>query len=353
MGTTSRLAAALATCALLASCGRLGFDPRPTDGGPMNVRDGGTGGTDGGAVGTLEGGTDGGAVGTLEGGTVAGTDGGSPGGDGGPCGGCSAGTWCDGTSCQPCTGTGSCSVTTDTGFDGYTPGMSINGQFGWTAVGPPMFDEEIVDDGTGNLVWRVSNAVTSSAFGNQPFSPCPAGTPGAVPSDLSMAMPQYFAGESVTGSQYRQLVVQFRFRSATMAKQMGLLVTFSMDPGQGARMTYIDIEDNGHGLDVYESDDATDGFIARGLSYTSWHTIQSVLTYVEGNGNDVVTHTIDGTLAGTGSSWEEYFRSNQPAVGKVPVQCLLVRLGDTAVPRVMGGGLYIDDFVQRLEDPAF
>jgi hypothetical protein len=69
-------------------------------------------------------------------------------------------------------GTGSTTVT-GAGYTIPSPYGSL-----WTTVDewgfgktPPVFDQEVKDDGTGNKVWRISNAVTSTSFSWQPNSP--------------------------------------------------------------------------------------------------------------------------------------------------------------------------------------
>ena len=71
-------------------------------------------------------------------------------------------------------------LATTTDFTGFAPG-TVNGQGGWTVEdqwgntgwgsNPAQFDQAVMDDGTGNMVWRVSNAVTNSGLSAQPFSP--------------------------------------------------------------------------------------------------------------------------------------------------------------------------------------
>jgi len=78
-----------------------------------------------------------------------------------------------------------------TGFAGFMTGTSVDGQSGWSSTG--IWDEEVVDDGTGNLVWRVSNAFTSGSFGNMPFAPRPGGIPTDSVNDPVNSEPLFFA----------------------------------------------------------------------------------------------------------------------------------------------------------------
>ena len=73
-------------------------------------------------------------------------------------------------------------------FEGFTPG-TVNGQSGWTVEdsfgnSTTAFDQEVVDDGSGNMVWRLSNAVTTGGFSDQPFSQTAAQVAGETGSAL-------------------------------------------------------------------------------------------------------------------------------------------------------------------------
>ena len=96
---------------------------------------------------------------------------------------------------------------------GFTPAIAL--------------DEGVVDDGTGNKVWRISNAVTQSAFSNLPFSlssPLPAGESTAAlwndrgddhTAPLNPPLARAMAGTS-------DFHANFRFKSATGTPQAGL-----------------------------------------------------------------------------------------------------------------------------------
>lgn len=103
----------------------------------------------------------------------------------------------------------------------------------------PVFDEGVKDDGTGNKVWRFSNAVTSNSFSFQPNSqnsPLPAGETTAFlwndrgpihtaptgPNPRAAAATKYFHGG-------------FRFKSATGAAQPGLSINISPTARQSDR----------------------------------------------------------------------------------------------------------------------
>ena len=240
---------------------------------------------------------------------------------------------------------------TSTDFEGFAIGEKINGQNGWSATGD--WDEEIADDGTGNTVWRVSNARTAGSFGDMPIGPRLGGIVADSTVDPVNGSPGAFAGESQTGTAITRFYKKFDFRSATGAPQADLAISISADNGSGARQTYVQLVDTGAGIDVITFDvDAAGDFvgpitIATGLSYTDWHTVEVELVFVDGLNNDVAQYFVNGALVHTGTSWEEFYRANQAALHPfgVPVQTLLVRLNTAAADpaTVLGGGYYIDN----------
>lgn len=255
-------------------------------------------------------------------------------------------------------------------FEGLIPNTSVAGQGGWLSANPA-WDEEVIDDGTGNLVWRVSNEVVSGAFGNQPFAPA---------SDL-------YAGESGSvhvfdgaGPVTNHFFASFDFRSATGAPQPGLDVTISPDDGAGARQSFISIEDNGTGIDIDFFDTSANhalsnpngGFdltvIATGLSYGGWHNVAFDITFVDGNiidgggfvsGNDILKMYVDGVLVHTGTTWESYWWTTTE--GQVPpssraIDTLLFRLstpsGLMAPSPLLGEGYYFDNVFISTDCPT-
>lgn len=183
-----------------------------------------------------------------------------------------------------------------TNFDSFSVG-SVNGQGGWVATGP--YDQAVVDLGGGNKVWRVSNATTSGSFGDMPFS-APSGTPGGETTAVGAVTNTYYAS--------------FDIWSSTGGAQPGLRLTVSPDAGNGQRQSFVAIADTGTGLDVSFFDYQTGpGFvstiIATGLSYAGVHNIAFDMLFVDGNTpeNDVVNVYVNGSLAHTGTSWEQFY----------------------------------------------
>lgn len=236
-----------------------------------------------------------------------------------------------------------------TNFEGFATGTSVDGQGGWGVSGA--FDEAVVDDGSGNTVWRVSNAITSGAFGNQPFAPRPAGPVIDPTTDPINSTPGAFAGESSTGAMYDRFYAEFDFRSATGAAQTGLSLTISPDSGTGGRQSYVAIKDNGSGLDVttYDVDSSGNfvyqGAVASGLSYAAQQKLAFELLFNDGPDNDVANIYVNGTLVHTGTSWEQYYTNYQSSLHPfgVPVQTLLFRISGAAEASVNGGGYFIDN----------
>lgn len=260
-------------------------------------------------------------------------------------------------------------------FEGLIPG-SVNGQAGWTVedefgFGLTAYDQEVVDDGTGNMAWRVSNAVTSGGFSNQPntqSSPQVAGESGSAlwndrgPDHTAPLSPPNPGGTATTSRFHSS----FSFRSVTGAPQSNLGITLSPTARQSSwRNGYLAINDNGAtGFDIsfYETGSLADPFgpsatnptIATDLSYSDWHTIDLYIDFVDGSlpstfGNDVVQVFVDGNLVHTGSTWESYYDTDpgtrvQPGSSlKQAVDALMFRISGTAAPGNAGNGFYIDN----------
>ena len=240
-----------------------------------------------------------------------------------------------------------------TDFEGFKTGVSIDGQNGW-GVSNPAFDQQIVSAG-GNTVWRVSNAVTSTTFGDMPFAPRLGGIP-ADPSNPSNSSPGAFAGEASTETTLDRYRAKFSFRSATGAAQPGARITVSADNGQGGRQSFIGIRDTGTGINIETVDVDKNGIfsgfivIASGLSYKTWHTTSVDIQFKDGENNDRVKYFVDGKLVHTATSWEQYYRHFEADLHPkgVPVQTLLFRISADPVPTVLGGGYYIDNFGQSV-----
>ena len=173
--------------------------------------------------------------------------------------------------------------TSTTTFDGFETG-SVDNQHGWKATGP--YDQAV--EGTeGAKALRISNAVTSGSFGDMPYS--------APALDA--------AGENEVNN---VLVNEFTFQSKTPEKQQtGLKMSVSPTNGEGARMSYLRLEDSYDGVrvffdDVPNKDTATaftDRWIAT-LDRSKPHTVRFETKFVKGTDNDVVRIYLDGAAQG-------------------------------------------------------
>ncbi|HEY5886987.1 MAG TPA: fibronectin type III domain-containing protein, partial [Acidimicrobiales bacterium] len=250
----------------------------------------------------------------------------------------------------------------------YAPG-DIDGQNGWAGTGggniENTLDQSVVANtgAPGSFIeqsWRFSNSVTSGAFGNQPFSPSvdEAGETSAESGGLS------------GGSRSNQFVAEWDFASAQPgAEQPGLGLTASPDRGDGARMSWVRMEDAPGGLRVLfsdyqrandpecdQADPALDGFvdeaIASGLDRGTAHSIRIEMDFVDGPQNDVVRVFVDGSLAHTGTSWEDYFRDCEGNATRT-VDSLLFRSSGAAAPANAGKGFLIDNVALTSGSSAF
>ncbi len=254
---------------------------------------------------------------------------------------------------------------------------TVNLQGGWTVQdsfgnGVVAYDQEVVDDGSGNQVFRLSNAVTSTNFSNQPFShlaPFPAGESGSslwndFGGDHTMPLSPPDPGTAVGSEKFH---ASFRFRSATGAAQPDLSLNISPSAKQSNwRNSYILIDDNGTGLDVslYGTDISGAPFgnfpspiSAPNLSYDAWHTVELFIGFVDGvngvhpnaTGNDVVTLLVDGVVVATDTTWESFYHGSNPGAGlgapphRMAVDSLMFRSSGTAQPGNSGNGLFFDD----------
>jgi hypothetical protein len=257
-------------------------------------------------------------------------------------------------------------------FESYSTG-SVDGQDGWTSWGA--YDVEVSDNSTipgapasfGDQSLRMSDAVTSGSFGDQTFS---------KPTVDAAGEPTADDGGYPVGTLQTAFLASFDFASVTPgAEQPGLHTTASPDRGDGARMSYVRIDDTAGGwnLSFYDYQDVAplgsqgdlddgcstgDDFIqtqfATGVSRATPHNLQFVMNLVPGAHNDVVKIFLDGSLVHTGTSWEDYFRFCDESGGGEGgpladqsriVRNLLFRQAGTAHPANDGAGFLIDNMV--------
>jgi len=224
------------------------------------------------------------------------------------------------------------------------------------------WDQEVKNDG-GNKVWRISNAVTSSGFSNQPYSPSSLLVAGATGAALyNDRGPSHTTPVAPPGARYtassKYFHGGFKFKSATGAAQPGLTMAINPAPRQGnVRMSFVGITDNGStGFNLNFFQTNTGGTfsssipIATDLSYTSWHELNIYIEFVnglngDGSGNDIVIVELNGSVIHVGTTWETYYASPSwtSTPSPIAVDALMFRLSGTAVPANSGNGFYVDD----------
>jgi hypothetical protein len=267
-------------------------------------------------------------------------------------------------------------------FETYTPGV-INGQDGWTSQGAAgsgcaVYDQAVVNNSSypaapasfGTKSFRSSDAVTSGCFSDQTFSKPvvnAAGEPGAD------------AGSFPTGTLQNYFSASFDIASATGAAQgtpsEPTHISISPDRGDGARMSYVRLEDDGTGWNVFfddyrdvaplgssgnlddgcgTGDNFTDTQIATDLPANVAHNIRFNMQFVPGPHNDIVQVYIDGVLASPpgSTSWEDYYRYCGESGGGTGgpladqsriVRTILFREAGDAIPADAGRGFLIDN----------
>ena len=231
----------------------------------------------------------------------------------------------------------------------YTVG-DINGQQGWQKLNPA-YDVNVAPVasypdasgyGFGTQTLRLSDFFTSGSFGDQTFSP-------------GLTQP---AGEAPGLSNHFDST--FMFGTALASYQPGMHVSVSPDNGSGARMSYLRFDDQSDGVHVFFDDVEMSGpcpvvfvgcanFVEKDiatLSRTSAHSIRFSIDFKPGPGNDVVKIYIDGSLATTGTTWEDYYRFDPEAAGNgnqvSPVSKMLFRESGTPNPLDLGKGFLVD-----------
>ncbi len=215
----------------------------------------------------------------------------------------------------------------------YHPG-TIDHQNGWAGTGGsvinPAIDQAVVASWPGRPAsfgtqsWRISNFYSSGSFGDMPFSPSLKNEAGET-----MAQNGGFSG----GTRQNHFDAQWAFTSADpTSPETDSYVSISPDRGDGARMSYIRLEDHPAGIDVFfvdyvdkapygangspataalgcgPEDQFRETKVASGLSRNQAHTVKLAMDFINGQRNDVVNVYVDGEFRFKGTSWEDYFR---------------------------------------------
>lgn len=228
----------------------------------------------------------------------------------------------------------------------------------------PAIDQEIVANGMGapasfgKQSWRFSNAYTDGAFALWPFSPSLANEAGET---------QAQNGGLSGGTRQNHFEVQWDFASAVpTAPQPGLQMSTAPDRGDGARMSYVRMEDHADGLYVFFDDykdkppygsmanpaqgcgledDFFEYTIGSHLSRSRPHTVKLTIDFVDGPRNDVVKAYVDGTLRHVGTTWEDYFRWCEVTGQSRTVDSMIfqARTSSGTAPMTSGKGFLIDN----------
>ncbi|MCA9366302.1 hypothetical protein KC722_01850, partial [Candidatus Kaiserbacteria bacterium] len=260
---------------------------------------------------------------------------------------------------DPISTTPDCSSTdtvADTTFDTFSLG-DVDGQNDWSSTGS--FDQEVVEntygyDSFGCQSLRISNAVTSSSFGDQTF---------AAPFSDSVGEVDATAGGFPEGTRRTHYEAQFDIASTKPTEQQsGLALSVSPDRGDGSRMSYLSFADGASGIDVTFYDTQGTGnpadFVPQSLGTLDRsmpHTIKFVIDTKDGHSNDTVDIFIDGSLVYSGTTWENYYRFDSEAVAEQSprlLKTILFRAAGTAVPANSGEGFLIDNLSLTASDPA-
>lgn len=123
------------------------------------------------------------------------------------------------------------------------------------------------------------------------------------------------AGESTTGAPNNYFQSSYWFRTASNSATTGF--AFKSETWGPDRTTWVGFFEEAGQLNAYADDIAPDGSdfrefgLASGLSWGSWYKVVTTCQFVDGSGNDIVTHSLyDSSLSLVGSisgmtSWEE------------------------------------------------
>ena len=149
-------------------------------------------------------------------------------------------------------------------------------------------------------------------------------------------------------------------------------MNFGADRGDGARMSYVRVEDTPTGwtlfFDDYKDaapfgtsmslptgcgaeDDFVETVIASSVS-RGVHNLRFSLDLIAGSRNDVVRVYLDGSLIHTGTSWEDYFRYCEASDTSRTVDSVLIQNRGSANPGNAGNGLFVDNVSVATGDAA-
>ncbi|MBY6005210.1 cadherin domain-containing protein [Salipiger bermudensis] len=241
-------------------------------------------------------------------------------------------------------------------FEDFALGAIADGENGWS-VGGGTKDQEVVtdpDDGS-NQVFKISSDPHSGDFAG-PFTPA-----------LDEA-----AGEPQTTAPNDTMKISFTFKAVDPdpADNATLEVDFGKDASDD-RNSFMRIENTGAGIRIAVSDPQLDGnwttgdtqnvfdaftgntTLIEGVDPTVAHELTMVVTFVDGQDNDVVKYYLDGNYIGESTSFENYWDVVDPGTShadhaeETQVSRLMFRTSSAgAATDGVGGvneGFYFDD----------
>ncbi|MCK9487015.1 MAG: hypothetical protein M0R73_10030 [Dehalococcoidia bacterium] len=234
---------------------------------------------------------------------------------------------------------------------------------GWSYLGAadgPEYDIALVTNHTaapdafGDKSLRISNAVTSGRFEDWVFS--------AAVSDEAGETDALNADES-GGTRQNTFIAEWSFIPTTTDHQEGLKIGIAPTRGDLARMSWVEMEDVAEGLKITFHDTKTDGsfqstVVASALVRNVEHTVRLEMTFVDGPSNDVVKVYVNDELKHTGTSWEQYYRTNATEIAEAgdkaesrTVDSLMFVARGTAAPATEGKGFLFDNITLTSSTP--
>ena len=202
-------------------------------------------------------------------------------------------------------------------FESLTRTGNINGQQGWSKTGPDDVEVEENDRFGFGQALRISNAVTTGAFGDQAFSPGltkPAGETASKHFEASFNI-------ATTSNDLQQTTHDAE--GILLPTPKPLAISVSPDNGQGARISYPRFEDQADGVHVYfDGTTATGDFTEKDiatLNRASAHSVRFQINFKRGA--DDVKVFIDGKRLISDTTWENYYRDLGQQVHRSARRC--------------------------------
>lgn len=191
---------------------------------------------------------------------------------------------------------------------------SINGQNGWTHTGPYVQSVSSGAAFSGTQSFHRSNNTGAGSFGDQTFSP-----------GVGVGVGETGAVGGTAG--YNGMTVSLRFRAGNTSAADGSLIGFALTDATGSRMWSINfrnIEGGGVGVVAFDVDPSLSGSggatfrsysVGTGLARDAWHTLSVTTIFNDGQGNDLVSISLNGGAPILMTTWEQYYRWDPEQAG--------------------------------------